>query len=315
MRIRDIELKIILADITEMEVDAIVNPANNQLLMGGGVAGVIRKKGGQEIEEEAVKKGPIKIGASVVTKAGRLPAQYVIHSVTMGMDFQTDEKKVREAAASALQCAEQLKIQSIALPALGCGVGRFPLVGAGKIMTQEVLKFSRQKNTSLKEIIFCLYDQKSFDVFNETVTGYVNHVQEILGPGPYVTTDIIIEMPEGIVVIERSNPPYGWALPGGFVDYGESLEAAAAREAKEETHLDLVDIQQFHTYSDPQRDRRFHTISTVFIAKGKGTPQFGDDAKGLRVVKYENLLKLEYAFDHGTIIKEYLEARRSCKKS
>lgn len=314
MQIRDIELKVILADITEMKVDAIVNPANNKLLMGGGAAGVIREKGGQEIEDEAVKKGPIKIGNSVATGAGRLPTQYVIHSVTMGMDFQTDEFKVRDAVASALQCAEQLKIKSIALPALGCGVGHFPLVGAGKIMTQEVLKFSRQKNTSLKEITFCLYNQKSFDIFNETVTGYVNHVQETLGPGPYVTTDIIIEMDEGIVVIERSNPPYGWALPGGFVDYGESLEAAAAREAKEETNLDLVDIQQFHTYSDPKRDRRFHTISTVFIAKGQGTPQFGDDAKGLKLVKYEDLLKLAYAFDHGTIIKEYLEVRRSCKK-
>ena len=100
--------------------------------------------------------------------------------------------------------------------------------------------------------------------------GYIDHVVRKLGSGPYVTVDIIIETLQGIVLIERSNPPYGWALPGGFVDYGESLEEAAAREAKEETNLDLVDLRQFHTYSAPGRDPRFHTITTVFIAEGQG---------------------------------------------
>ncbi len=311
MQIRGVELKLIKEDLTDLEVDAIVNAANNKLLMGGGVAGVIRDKGGQDIEDEALKKGPIEIGGSVATRAGTLKAKNVIHAATMGMDFQTDEVKVRDAAASALQCARELGVESIAFPALGCGVGGFPLVGAAKIMTQEVLKFSRNADICLKEIIFCLYDQKAFDIFNTTVTGYVKHIQEELGPGPYVTTDIIIEMDEGIILIERSNPPYGWALPGGFVDYGESLETAAAREAKEETNMDLVNLRQFHTYSDPSRDRRFHTISTVFIARGQGTPQFGDDAKGLKIVKYEDLSKLEYAFDHGTIIQEYLDKVKS----
>jgi len=309
MKIRGIELKIMKADITELEVDAIVNAANNQLVMGGGVAGVIRQKGGQEIEDDAVKKGPISIGESVASIAGSLKAKHVIHAATMGMDCQTDEVKVRDAAVSALQCAQELGIESVAFPALGCGVGGFPLIGAAKIMTQEVLKFSRNER-KVKEIIFCLYDSKTFDVFEKTVTGYVRHVQETLGPGPYVTTDIIIELEAGIILIERSNPPYGWALPGGFVDYGETLEGAAAREAKEETNMDLENIQQFHTYSDPNRDRRFHTISTVFIAKGKGAPQFGDDAKGLKIVKYEDLLKLEYAFDHGKIIQDYLEQKQ-----
>ncbi|OQX11001.1 MAG: NUDIX hydrolase, partial [Desulfobacteraceae bacterium IS3] len=83
---------------------------------------------------------------------------------------------------------------------------------------------------------------------------------------PLVTVDIIIEINKGIVLIERVNPPHGWALPGGFVDYGESLETAAVREAKEETSLDVTLEEQFHTYSAPDRDPRQHTVSTVFIA-------------------------------------------------
>ncbi|MDD5692602.1 MAG: NUDIX hydrolase [Candidatus Omnitrophica bacterium] len=122
--------------------------------------------------------------------------------------------------------------------------------------------------------------------------------------------DAIIELPEGIVVIQRSNPPFGWALPGGFVDYGESLEDAVVREAKEETNLDLIGVKQFHTYSDPQRDPRFHTVGTVFIAKGKGKPKAGDDAAGLKVVKLSEIEKLEFAFDHKKIIQDYLKHKR-----
>ena len=126
---------------------------------------------------------------------------------------------------------------------------------------------------------------------------------------PYVTVDMIIELPQGIVVIERRNPPHGWALPGGFVDIGESIEDAAQREAKEETDLDLKDLRQMHTYSDPKRDPRFHTVSTVFIAKGVGVPKSGDDAKNLKVVPYGELLNIQYAFDHKQVIKDYLESR------
>ena len=125
---------------------------------------------------------------------------------------------------------------------------------------------------------------------------------------------MIIEIPaspaggnDGIVVIERSNPPFGWALPGGFVDYGESLEEAVKREAKEETGLDLIDLKQFHTYSEPDRDPRFHTIGTVFIAKAEGKPKAGDDAKGLKVVKLNEIQKLDFAFDHKKIIQDYIK--------
>jgi ADP-ribose pyrophosphatase YjhB (NUDIX family) len=99
---------------------------------------------------------------------------------------------------------------------------------------------------------------------------------------PRITVDIIIELDEGIVLIERKNPPHGWALPGGFVDYGESLEAAATREAKEETGLEVELLRQFHTYSDPGRDPRGHTVSTVFVARASGVPQAADDAQAAR---------------------------------
>src|SRR5258706_1531165 len=100
---------------------------------------------------------------------------------------------------------------------------------------------------------------------------------------PLPTVDIIIETGGGIVLIERKNPPHGWAIPGGFVDYGESLEQAAVREAKEETSLDVKLIEQFHTYSDPRRDPRHHTISTGYIATAAGTPKSEADAKSARV--------------------------------
>ncbi len=125
---------------------------------------------------------------------------------------------------------------------------------------------------------------------------------------PIPTVDIIIEVQGGIVLIKRKNPPHGWAIPGGFVDYGESLEDAATREAREETSLDINLLRQFHTYSDPDRDPRFHTITTVYIASGKGTPLASDDAASLGVFNRENLPE-PIAFDHGRILDDYFNSR------
>jgi len=307
MKIKNTEIKVVLGDITEVRADAIVNAANNKLLMGGGVAGVIKRKGGKVIEEEALKKAPIEIGGAVATSAGELAAKYVIHAATMGMNFKTDEVIIRNASKNSLKLALDLEISSIVFPALGCGTGGFPLLASAKIMAQEVLKHLREQDASLKEIIFCLYDQEAFTVFNKGVLGYLEYVTTKLSSGPFVTVDAIIELPEGIVIIQRSNPPFGWALPGGFVDYGESLEDAVKREAKEETNLDLTEIRQFHTYSSPQRDPRFHTIGTVFIAKAKGRPRPGDDAAGLKIIKPSEVKKLNFAFDHKQILQDYLK--------
>jgi ADP-ribose pyrophosphatase YjhB (NUDIX family) len=127
---------------------------------------------------------------------------------------------------------------------------------------------------------------------------------------PVPTVDIIIEMenpgePRKIVLIKRRNAPFGWALPGGFVDYGESLEEAAVREAKEETSLDIELLSQFHAYSNPRRDPRLHTISTVFIAQGRGIPRAADDACELRVLE-PGKISLPLAFDHREILNDYI---------
>ena len=115
--------------------------------------------------------------------------------------------------------------------------------------------------------------------------------------------DIIIEATGGIVLIERKNKPLGWALPGGFVDYGESLEQAAVREALEETGLHVTLVQQMKTYSDPDRDPRHHTISTVFIATAESSPFAGDDAGKTGIFTQHNLPPL--VFDHEKILTDY----------
>jgi 8-oxo-dGTP diphosphatase len=128
---------------------------------------------------------------------------------------------------------------------------------------------------------------------------------------PLPTVDIIIEIGgRGIVLIERKNPPHGWALPGGFVDYGESLERAALREAKEETSLDVKLVEQFHAYSDPGRDPRHHTISTVFIATAEGAPRADDDAKEARIFS-ENALPRPIVFDHPQILRYYFHYKKT----
>ncbi len=121
---------------------------------------------------------------------------------------------------------------------------------------------------------------------------------------PLLTVDIIIRFKGGIVLIERKNPPAGWALPGGFVDVGESVEEAAVREAREETSLDVRLIEQFHVYSDPNRDPRFHTVSVVFIGEGTGTLEGRDDARRAAVYTSTDLPP-DIAFDHGRIVNDY----------
>lgn len=128
---------------------------------------------------------------------------------------------------------------------------------------------------------------------------------------PIPTVDIIIELESGgIVLIRRKNPPPGWALPGGFVDYGESLETAAVREALEETSLHVQLVELLHVYSDPNRDPRQHTMSTVFIATASGTPRGEDDAAEAGVFSEQDL-PTPLAFDHGQILQDYFLYKRT----
>ena len=129
---------------------------------------------------------------------------------------------------------------------------------------------------------------------------------------PFPTVDVIIELAGGIVLIDRKNEPFGWALPGGFVDYGESLETAAAREAREETSLTVSGLRLLGCYSDPGRDSRQHTISTVFVAQGEGTPAAADDAANLAVFPLD-ALPSPLCFDHEQILADYARLKAAAR--
>ncbi len=161
---KDKKIILIQGDITDVETDAIVNAANDLLWMGSGVAGTIKAKGGDEIEKEAMSKGPVKIGQAIVTTAGKLKAKYVIHAVVMGQDLQTSENYIRDATLNSLKRAEELKLNSIAFPALGTGVGGFPVDKCADLMIRTTAGFFRD-NKYLKEVYFALFRKKDFDLF------------------------------------------------------------------------------------------------------------------------------------------------------
>lgn len=222
-----------------------------------------------------------------------------------------DEHAVRAAYRRVLEEAERHGHREVSLRALGVVPGGLSAAASAKIMAQEAIRFARSDPTHVRRIACSAHERAGFEPLRKTVEGYVRHFLEVLAWGPLVTVDAIIETPSGIVLVERSSPPFGLALPGGFVDYGESLEEAVRREAAEETGLELADLRQFHTYSDPSRDPRFHTISTVFMARAAGSPRAGDDAAAVRVVGREEAPGLAYAFDHGRVIADWLRSRGS----
>lgn len=151
-------------DIAESTSEAVVNAANNHLWMGSGVAGAIKRKGGEAIEREAMAQGPVEIGGAVITSGGMLAARYVIHAAVMGQDLRTDAEKIRTAARSALALAEQKKIASVSFPALGTGVGGFSVFHCAKLLINEAVDFL-QKADALRSVEFVLFDEASFDAF------------------------------------------------------------------------------------------------------------------------------------------------------
>jgi len=124
-----------------------------------------------------------------------------------------------------------------------------------------------------------------------------------------IAADVIIKIGKGIVLIKRKNPPFGWAIPGGFVEYGESVEETAVREMKEETGLNLKELKQFHTYSKMGRDPRGHTVTVIFTARGIGIPKADDDAEEIKIFT-KNTLPKDLAFDHKEILKNYFTLKR-----
>ena len=156
-------------DITDAEVDAVINAANSELWMGAGVAGAMKRKGGVVIEEEALRQGPIEIGEAVLTVAGNLPATHVIHAATMGKDLKTDPGKIAAATRSTLALAEKHKMESIAFPALGSGVGGVPPAQSAEAMLSTVVQHIARGNSSLLKILFVLYQDEAYKAFTDAL--------------------------------------------------------------------------------------------------------------------------------------------------
>ncbi len=154
-------------DITEMNVDAIVNAANNDLILGAGVAGAIRRKGGRRIEEECESQSPIPLGAAAVTTGGSLKAIYVIHAASMQLGGSTTAESLRLATHNSLMRVEEKGIKSVAFPAIGTGVAGFPMEECARIMIHEVLEHVKMR-TSLEKVYFVLYDDAALKVFEDT---------------------------------------------------------------------------------------------------------------------------------------------------
>lgn len=167
VKIAKTELLIEQGDLSEWEVDALVNAANSHLWMGAGVAGAIKRKGGVIIEEEAVRQGPIEPGEAVITTAGNLPATHVIHAAAMGQDLKTDAQKIAQATRSSLALADKHKLTSVAFPALGTGVGGFPVAQAAEAMLTAVLAHLKAGNTSLRKVVFVLYQEDAWKAFKD----------------------------------------------------------------------------------------------------------------------------------------------------
>jgi O-acetyl-ADP-ribose deacetylase (regulator of RNase III) len=157
-----VRLEVVDGDITALDVDAIANAANDALWMGAGVAGAIRRAGGEEIEREAVAKGPIEVGDAVATNAGRLEARWVVHGAVMGQDLQTNAELVRRTTRRCLEVADELGARTVALPAFGTGVGRFPLVECAQIMVEEASAF---EPTTLERVVFAVFGREARDAF------------------------------------------------------------------------------------------------------------------------------------------------------
>jgi O-acetyl-ADP-ribose deacetylase (regulator of RNase III) len=160
------DVSVFEGDITTLTVDAIANPANDQLVMGAGVAGAIKRAGGDEIEHEAVAKGPIAVGDAVATSAGRLRAKWVIHGAVMGLDLRTDEELIRATTRRCLEVADELGARSLALPAFGAGVGRIPLDVSARAMVDVVTAFDAE---SLEEIVFAAFGPDARAAFEQAL--------------------------------------------------------------------------------------------------------------------------------------------------
>ncbi len=168
-----VQIEVVEADITEQPVDAIVNAANSELILGGGVAGAIARKGGPSIQEECQRHGPIRVGEAAITGAGNLPARYVIHAASMQLGGRATAESIRSSVAHALRLADEHQVRTIALPAVGMGIAGFPLREGARIM-METLKAHIDSGTELQAVRFCLFGQEAVQAFEQAL-------QEVFG--------------------------------------------------------------------------------------------------------------------------------------
>jgi O-acetyl-ADP-ribose deacetylase (regulator of RNase III) len=163
-----VELEVVKGNIAELEVDAIANAANDHLWMGAGVAGAIKGAGGDEIEREAVAKGPIEVGDAVATSAGRLPARHVIHGAVMGQDLRTDADTISRTTTRVLEVADELGARSLALPAFGTGVGGFSLDECAALMVAATRAY---EPSGLERVVFAVYGDDTEEAFRAALAG------------------------------------------------------------------------------------------------------------------------------------------------
>jgi O-acetyl-ADP-ribose deacetylase (regulator of RNase III) len=162
-----VELEVREGDIAAAEVDAVANAANDHLWMGAGVAGALKRAGGDEIEREAIALGPVPPGSAVPTRAGRLPARWVIHGAVMGQDLRTNGDLVRRTTRSCLECADELGCRSLALPAFGTGVGGFALAECAEIMVEVARSFEPR---SLERVVFAVFGGDAYEAFSSALS-------------------------------------------------------------------------------------------------------------------------------------------------
>jgi O-acetyl-ADP-ribose deacetylase (regulator of RNase III) len=163
------KIDIVQGDLTQFQADAIVNAANNDLVLGGGLAGAIARRGGPEIQKECSEHGPVKVGQAAITGAGNLMARYVIHQASMAMGGKTSEQSLRDSTRAALRLAEDHGLRTIAFPATGTGIAGFDLQRCAQIMLKEVTKHL-VGNSGLERVVFVLFDERSKNVFEEELS-------------------------------------------------------------------------------------------------------------------------------------------------
>lgn len=223
------QLRMVRGDITSVDAEAIVNSANNDLVLGGGVSGAIRRVAGPAVQDECHKIGTIPLGEAVVTSAGNLKAKWIIHAAVNPLGLWADAKSVRNAARNALRRAEEKKVKSLAFPAIGTGAGALPVERCAEILIEEVTKHCSSAETSLEEVLFVLYDEKPFGIFDEKFKQKVGGEPPPPAPGADVPAEASATPEAGPDPAQAA--PDAPPAPGADAPAGASPEADARPDA------------------------------------------------------------------------------------